>query len=713
MRLRQFRVRGFRCVRDSGPVDVGDIAALVGKNESGKTALLEALLHLNKGKEFNELDICDEMQIAGDIDDSTVIVEGLFELLPHEIKTLQEECLDCPEIKKLRIGRKYGTKQVFYDFPGAEFGQRIDIVEKVQEQYLSRLDNLRAGVQGHFSASGSAEDEVNSVAVAEIEQVLASLQIVQDKTTAALEAAIHQLADLLRRSLPKVDFASPIEELKKAASGLYEQVDVKEEVTHVIWESFHPKFVYFSEYKKIYGLVHVPTYLQAATAPERQKLDTGELLDKRETVRNLFHLADLNPQYLEQVKANPSLSNKYLRHCSAKITQALAWTWKTQRIEIEFDYAVGDLLSVIVSDVQADGSRTNSGPLSRRSEGFRWHFSFYINFIAETQKEELKEAILLLDEPGLHLHPAQQVGMLDVLRDLATSNQILYTTHSPYLIYDYKLGAVLTVELDPIKHLSRITPRLWKGDLETIAPILSVLGTSITAAIHEPSLIPYSPPTVIVEGETDLMYLIAMERVVQGRRDKSFGLRVNYQNANGSPNVSPFAMFFFEKGFPTLALYDKEPSAAGHLVTLKEQGFPEENILSVVVDEKKECDIEDLFTEADYLKGVNGFYTAHLRDQKFSIITKEDMTAVRKKNPSLIRTVPTLEAVWEEHRDEGWGKFDKKKVCSKICEIASKDKKFPTEKTLQQFETLLEQIYQRAEKIRQSAEQSAATAQTE
>ncbi len=49
MRLREFRVRGFKCVHDSGRVTVGDIAALVGKNESGKTALLEALTHLKQG----------------------------------------------------------------------------------------------------------------------------------------------------------------------------------------------------------------------------------------------------------------------------------------------------------------------------------------------------------------------------------------------------------------------------------------------------------------------------------------------------------------------------------------------------------------------------------------------------------------------------------------------------------------------------------------
>lgn len=48
MRLRKFRVQGYRCIHDSGEIKVGDLAAFVGRNESGKTTILEALTLLNK-----------------------------------------------------------------------------------------------------------------------------------------------------------------------------------------------------------------------------------------------------------------------------------------------------------------------------------------------------------------------------------------------------------------------------------------------------------------------------------------------------------------------------------------------------------------------------------------------------------------------------------------------------------------------------------------
>jgi predicted ATP-binding protein involved in virulence len=47
MKLREFSVREFQSVWESGPISVGEVTCLVGKNEAGKTALLKALYRLN------------------------------------------------------------------------------------------------------------------------------------------------------------------------------------------------------------------------------------------------------------------------------------------------------------------------------------------------------------------------------------------------------------------------------------------------------------------------------------------------------------------------------------------------------------------------------------------------------------------------------------------------------------------------------------------
>jgi predicted ATP-dependent endonuclease of OLD family len=47
MKLMSVQLSDYKCIRDSCQFDVSDITCLVGKNESGKTAILEALYRLN------------------------------------------------------------------------------------------------------------------------------------------------------------------------------------------------------------------------------------------------------------------------------------------------------------------------------------------------------------------------------------------------------------------------------------------------------------------------------------------------------------------------------------------------------------------------------------------------------------------------------------------------------------------------------------------
>lgn len=81
----------------------------------------------------------------------------------------------------------------------------------------------------------------------------------------------------------------------------------------------------------------------------------------------------------------------------------------------------------------SDGTTVFDTPESR-SAGFRWYLSFYINFIAQTFEARANEYVFLIDEPGIHLHPAGQKDLTRVMEDLAIKNQIVYTTHSPFML---------------------------------------------------------------------------------------------------------------------------------------------------------------------------------------------------------------------------------------------------------------------------------------
>jgi hypothetical protein len=269
------------------------------------------------------------------------------------------------------------------------------------------------------------------------------------------------------------------------------------------------------------------------------------------------------------------------------------------------------------------------------------------------------------------------------------------------MIYDYNVGAILTVELDFVTHLSKISPIIWKGDPETIFPILQVLGAPLLPGLSEPSLAPYSPPVVIVEGTTDLMYLLVLEQLSAKRNNALFRPRFWMQPAGGAAKVAAIAMFYHERGFRTFSLFDKEPDAKEHAAKLQEQGFPAAAILYCDADGREESDIEDLFVHEDYLRAVNDLYLTVLKDAKFSRIKAADVEALRKGDKSLKRLVPTLEKLWETHKTDGWGSFDKTKVCAKVFEIAKSDDQYPSEKSLGRFEKLLDSLYASTDKTAQ------------
>src|SRR6058998_1744352 len=74
-----------------------------------------------------------------------------------------------------------------------------------------------------------------------------------------------------------------------------------------------------------------------------------------------------------------------------------------------------------------------------------------------------------------------------------------------------------------------------------------------------------------------------------------------------------------------------------------------------------------MFSESFYLNSVNEVYRVILKSAKFTIIEKNDLQEVRQKNVTVTRIVPVLKKIWESHKAEGWGSFDKVAVCEKIC----------------------------------------------
>lgn len=680
MHLRKFRVKAFRCIHDSGEIKVSDLVAFVGRNESGKTAILEALTLLNKDVKVSELDLCDEM--TEELKSEIKLVEGEFELNEKETALLREKFPNLQDIKRIKIFRTNKNSLIQYDFGeikiSGEASKRLNswenFVERIKSFVASMPNPIRIRVDTKFlSAPPPRTRDVFMNTMAEFNNNIYLLASQESQVISEWNKIYQDLDYIFDNMLIGTNERSALE--------------------NFIEDRLHPHFVYFSDYKKILGNIDLEEFLRETRGIRPKGLEYVEEFDRAETVMNLFYLADLDANKLEEAQNSPSKLIKVLHTASRKLSDRLNPAWKGDPIHVELRWNPGNILSVVISDVHKDGTVTNTGLLNRRAEGFKWTFSFIVNFAAETQRAELKEAILLLDEPARNLHPAQQRGISDLLKGLAGSNQILYATHSPFMIFDYTPGNLLVVELDKRKHLSHIYYDYWNADEQTLTPILYGLSRGLVESILDRQIGFNSRPVIIVETMSDCMYLNAFDKFL---KDPNLSMNpLNIVPAHSKNSVMSLAIFYRNHGYDTFILLDNTEESKQISTQLQSNGFKSvQMIFFELVGQPKQF-LEDLIVENDYLYAVNQTYEVKLRKEGYKALSKETIISRGKRS-----IIDSLNEIWKENQHLGWEKFDREEVCRYICEkIALGETDFLTDKTKDQFRSLYRLI---AERIRQN-----------
>lgn len=145
------------------------------------------------------------------------------------------------------------------------------------------------------------------------------------------------------------------------------------------------------------------------------------------TERNLLKIGGV--EHYKSIFEDNARGRRTLEEAGRIITEQLRRVWSQEpSIEVKLNVN-GRSLYIDFSD-----STTVFDTPESRSLGFRWYLSFYVNFLAQTFAAQANEYLFLFDEPGIHLHPAGQKDLAKVLEDLALKNQVIFTTHSPFMI---------------------------------------------------------------------------------------------------------------------------------------------------------------------------------------------------------------------------------------------------------------------------------------
>jgi len=242
--------------------------------------------------------------------------------------------------------------------------------------------------------------------------------------------------------------------------------------------------------------------------------------------------------------------NQLANRAGSVVTGEIRRLWKDRALKIRFNLDAHHL-DTLVSDPNATYEVEVN--LDERSRGFQWFFSFYITFFADTKGGEAEDAILLLDEPGLYLHARSQTDLLGHF-EKDFKNQIVYTTHSPFMVPTHRLESVRTVSIGETSGTTVTNDPT--GDARTLFPLQAALGYNIAQGLFIGS------NNLVVEGVTDFWILSAVSAYLAEQGKTAMNPALTITPVGGAQKVSYMVALLTSEEQNVLVLLDQEKEAA-------------------------------------------------------------------------------------------------------------------------------------------------------
>lgn len=547
MRLSKARIRSYRSIQDTGEFAVENgKTILVGPNEAGKTVILQALqqLHAPDGtegfdplrdyprSEFNDIQ-------RGVVDPAAVtVVEGHFTLEASDLESLPEGYKDSTYV----LGRTLANTS----------WQRIDGGPSVPT--YGTLSKELKRLCAHVDRRKGPDAPAPSASLSALTSDWVAATPVDGERAAKLKA-------WLESALMLVDEANATEE--KRYDLLVKACEVADERATAL-KLLHkrlPVFVFFSNYFRVRPRVHLEHLAQ--------RVQSGMLDDKQYdygnvcllkllgfTPRELADLGNASQPKVGDANALKSYRDKLdsrsyqLNAASVKLTRQITSVWMPNPDRAEADclriQADGQYLKVVVEDelgVEVE--------LDQRSEGFQWLVSFFVVFFSETAAKH-QNAILLLDEPGLHLHGLKQRDFRETISRLAATNQTLYTTHSPFLVGPDELDMVRVVDMTDRRAGTKVHHNLSSDDPAALLPLQEALGYDLAQSLFSRSR------NLVMEGLTDYWYMEAVAQLLRGAGVADLDENIALIFANGAGKVVYYATILHAHKLKVAALLDSD-----------------------------------------------------------------------------------------------------------------------------------------------------------
>lgn len=539
---------------------------LAGKNESGKSATLEAL------RDFD-----------------TSIAKISKSVNPNHLNTSQK-----PKITLWVKMNDTETSEILGMSPGEFHDQLRELFSKEVDFYKTVTD--KDGVLYHsiqlWNLKGSSKKSTQQETLSSINTLIEELNSIPpfnfDKVD-DFDGTNTELVELATGILNKVSSSSSNSkeddsEIKKSLEErisediltLARRYDVEIPYHKIIEfiKSTLPKFIYFSSFDD-----QLPFQIALNEA------------DKNSALNNFLSVAEIELNTIASMDDKLRRDNTLKGH-SVKLTGDFMEFWKQDEITLiaKID---GDDLRIEFEEKD----KVHNFKFEQRSKGFQWFLTFYLKLISEGNGEQ--NTFILVDEPGLYLHAKAQKDVLRVFEKLSKDgSDIIFSTHSPYLLDSERLDRIRLITKSKSDGTT-ISNKIHKNiEADALTPIITAIGMDVTSNL---SLV--NSKNVIVEGITDYL-LIEAFREAYGSPDKLFSI---VPGASAS-KVNYLVSLMIGWGLDYTIVLDTDRSGLNAAKELEKFGISSDEI--ILYSDSKDFEVEDMFSIEDFRK-----YFLNLKDE--------------------------------------------------------------------------------------------------
>jgi len=573
MEIKSFRIKNYRSIKDSGVCYLsGDnITILAGKNESGKTAILEALEDFDTENEirkeaipYHNQEAVPEIAVTFEIDKETL--QEISEEIDFELET--------PKSIKIEIIKKYqdvysiseNSKKIL----GISDGRLLKNKEKEIADTYKRIKKIHSKI----SEPSRILPEIN---IDEISKSKTELENFKNE----IEPDLGKITDEEKKNIFTEGLNEIINKLGEIENlGLVEEKFIEE------IKQWIANFILFLSFEDVFP----------------SEVPLGEAVDN-ELIKDLAIISDLD---LELITSDSiALKTKHKQQLNVRLKEDYRkfWTQDLTNLHIEWD---SEKLYFLIKEDE------DFYPPSLRSKGKQWHLAFYVR-VAARARENVPN-IVLIDEPGLFLHAKAQKDILKRLEDSAQDAPIVFCTHSPFLIKIGKLGRIRLISRTTKKG-TLISNKIHKGaDKETLTPIITAIGLDLSMGLDIAK-----DNNVILEGITDYYYISAFRELL----NFSFDKEVHFIPSVGADKFNFLVPLMIGWGLNYCCVLDNDDK--GRRIEKKLLGdFEHIGVKTKLVGKNKGEEIEDLFEREDFIKYVlNENSNEVVTDKKNSEIIKQ------------------------------------------------------------------------------------------